>query len=161
MNQLRACLAVSSALLLAALCGPLSAPPAHAQDAQPSAPPPGRALLYIFRSDREPTNALVPVAVNAELASYLENDTYIAVTVGPGKTFVRSGERVLGWLEFEAAADRTYYVLVQAVHGVNLVQTDISLVTEADGRSALARSRFVPIAPPSPPPGAPPGAPAG
>lgn len=152
MNQLRACLAMSGALVVAALCGPL---PALAQDTQPTAPPAGKALLYIFRLDAEPSSALVPVAVNAEIASYLENDTYIAVSVDPGKTFVRSGDRVLGWLEFEAAADQTYYVMVRAVHGVNLVQTDINLVSEADGRRVLAQSRYVPVAP-LPPRSAPP-----
>jgi hypothetical protein len=151
MNQLRVCLGVSGVLLLAALFGPLSAPSAQAQDAQPTAPPPGRALLYIFRLDAEPSNTLVPLAVNAEVAGYLENDTFIAVPVNPGKTFVRSGDRVLGWLSLETAADQTYYVMVRAVHGMNLVQTDINLVSEADGRRVLAQSRYVPAAPPPPP----------
>ena len=148
MNQLRPCVTAIGALLLAVFfAGPLSAPPAHAQDAQPVAPPAGNALLHIYRSDRQPSDALVPVSVNAELVGYLENGTSIAVVVHPGKTFLRSGDRVLSTLSFEAAADRTYFVRIQAVHGQTLVHTDISLVDEPQGRSELAQSRFISLAP--------------
>jgi hypothetical protein len=147
MNQLRACLAVSGALLLAVLFGPLSASPAHAQeDAQRTTPPPGKALLFIFRSDREPRAAQVPVAVNAVHVGDLENDTFLPVTVDPGKTFLRSGDRVLTMFSFETAADQTYFVWVEAVHGLTLVQTEMRPVSEADGRRSLAQSRVVPFA---------------
>jgi len=159
MNQVRPCAAAIGAFLLAVFfLGPLSAPPAHAQDAQPAAPPPGKALLYIFRSDREPRDALVPLAVNAEQAGYLENGTFIALAVNPGKTFLRSGDRVLATFSFEAAADQTYFVRVQVVHGVTLTQTDINLVGEAEGRNALAQSRFIPLAPSAGPAAPPPAA---
>src|SRR2546427_9310440 len=96
MNQFRPRVAALGAFVLAAhLLSPLSAQYAHAQEAAPSAPPPGKALLYIFRSDLQPSDALVPVSVNAETAGYLENSTFIAAIVNPGKTFLRSGDRVL------------------------------------------------------------------
>src|SRR5215467_11766212 len=124
MSQLRSRVAAVGAFMLAAyLLGPLSAPYARAQDA-PSAAPPGKALLQIFRSDRQPSDALVPVSVNADIAGYLENDTFISVAVNPGRTFLRSGDRVLATLAFEAAADQIYYVRIRAVHGVTLVQTE-------------------------------------
>jgi len=143
MNQLRAGFAVSGALLLAVLFSPLSVPPAHAQEGAPRiTPPPGRALLFIFRSDREPRAAQVPVAVNAVHVGELENGTFLPVTVEPGRTFLRSGDRVLGMLSFETAADRTYFVWVEAVHGMTLVQTDMHLVSEDEGRRSLEQSRF-------------------
>src|SRR5712671_6574019 len=92
MNQLRAGFAVSGALLLGVLLGPLSAPPVHAQeDAQRATPPPGKALLFIFRSDREPRAAQVPIAVNAVHVGDLEDGTFLSVSVDPGRTFLRSG----------------------------------------------------------------------
>jgi hypothetical protein len=143
MNPLRACFAVSGALLLGVLLGPLSAPPAHAQaDALQVTPPPGKALLFIFRSEYEPRAALVPVAVNAVHVGELENGTFLPVTVDPGKTFLRTGDRVLGMLSFEAAADQNYFVWIEAVHGITLLHTDIHLVGEAEGRRSLEQSRL-------------------
>ena len=107
MNQLRAGFAVSGALLLGVLLGPLCAPPVNAQeDAQRATPPPGKALLFIFRSDREPRAAQVPVAVNAVHVGDLEDGTFLTVSVDPGKTFLRSGDRVLALLSFQTAPDR-------------------------------------------------------
>jgi len=151
MNQLRAVFAVGAALLLAVLCGALASPGAYAQGAQLSSPPPGKALLHIVRSDTEPRDALVPVVVNTELVGYLENGSFTSAAVNPGKVFVRTGEQVIASFELEAAADRTYYLRVQAVHGMTAVQTDISLMNDAQGRDALAQARFVPPAPPAPP----------
>jgi opacity protein-like surface antigen len=151
MNQLRAVFAVGAALLLAVLCGPLASPGAYAQGAQPTAPPPGKALLQIVRRDTEPREALVPVIVNTELVGYLENGGFTSVAVNPGRVFVRTGEQVIGSFELEAAADRTYYLRVQAVHGTTVVQTDITQLDDAQGRDAVAQARFVPPAPPAPP----------
>src|SRR5882762_10394213 len=157
MNQLRAGFAVSGALLLGVLLGPLSAPPVHAQeDARRATPPPGKALLFIFRSDREPRAAQVPIAVNAVHVGDLEDGTFLSVSVDPGRTFLRSGDRVLAMLGFQTAPDQTYFVWVEAFHGLTLVQTEIRLVSEEEGRRALAQSRAVtpaegrviPLAPP-------------
>jgi opacity protein-like surface antigen len=157
MNQLRAGFAVSGAFLLGVLLGPLTAPSVHAQDAQRATPPPGKALLSIFRSDREPRAAQVPIAVNAVHVGDLEDGTFLSVSVDPGRTFLRSGDRVLGTLEFQTAPDQTYFVWVEAVHGLSLVQTEMRLVSEEEGRRALERTRAVtpadggviPLAPPS------------
>jgi len=156
MNQLRAGFAVSAALLLGVLLGALSAPPVHAQDAQRTTPPSGKALLFIFRSDREPRAAQVPVAVNAVHVGDLEDGTFLSVSVDPGRTFLRSGDRVLAMLGFQTAPDQTYFVWVEAVHGLTVVQTEMRLVSEDEGRRALAQSRAVtpaegrviPLAPP-------------
>ena len=156
MNQLRAVFAVSAALLLGVLLGTLSAPPVHAQDAQRATPPSGKALLFIFRSDREPRGAQVPIAVNAVHVGDLEDGTFLSVSVDPGRTFLRSGDRVLAMLGFQTAPDQTYFVWVEAVHGLTLVQTEMRLVSEEEGRRALAQSRavtpaqdrIIPLAPP-------------
>jgi hypothetical protein len=68
------------------------------------------------------------------------------VSVDPGKTFLRSGDRVLALLSFQTAPDQTYFVWLEAVHGLTLVQTEMRLVSEEEGRRALAQSRSVTLA---------------
>jgi hypothetical protein len=151
MNRLRAGMSASGVLLLVALCGPFSAPPAHAQgDPRRAAPPPGKALVFIFRSDREPRDAPVPVLVNAEPAGELANGAFLVATVVPGRTFLRAGDRVLSSLRFEAAADQSYFVRLEAVHGMTVVHTEMSLVSEAEGRSALEQSSVAVTMPAAP-----------
>ena len=143
--KLRACLAVSGALLH---IGVFSAPPAHAQgDAHLATPPPGRALVFVFRSEREPVAAQVPVSVNAEAVGQLANGTFLVATVTPGRTFVRTGDRVLSAVALQAEPNRSYFVSVEAVSGVRPVRTETRLAGEAEGRLSVAQSRFVGAAP--------------
>src|SRR5258708_36127353 len=59
-------------------------------------------------------------------------------------------------LGFQTAPNQTYFVWVEAVHGLTLVHTEMRLVSEDEGRRALAQSRAVtpaesrviPLAPP-------------
>lgn len=134
MNKLRACLAVSGALLLIGVFSQS----AHAQGDARVTPPPGRALVFVFRSDREAGAAQVPVTVNAEAVGQLANGTFLVATVNPGRTFVRTGDRVLSAVAFQAEPNRSYFVRVEAVS----VRTETRLVGEAEGRSSLAQSRL-------------------
>jgi opacity protein-like surface antigen len=146
MNKLRAALAVSGALLLIGL---LSAPAVHAQtDQRQAKPPPGKALVFVFRRERESVDAPVPVSVNAEAAGQLANGTFLVATVAPGKTFVRSGDRVLSAVAFQAEPNRSYFVRVEAVSGTKPVRTDTRLAPEAEGRKAVAQSQLA-AAPPA------------
>jgi opacity protein-like surface antigen len=146
MKELRACLPVSGIFLLAALFG--AAPPVHAQgDASRATPPPGKALVFVFRSDRQPVAARVPVLVNLVRIGELTNGTFAVATVNPGRTFLRIGEQALAVFTLEAVANRSYFVRVGAVSGVRPVRTEVRLVNETDGRRALAQSRLVGAAP--------------
>ncbi len=149
MNRLRAGMSAGGVLL--ALCGPFSAPPAHAQeDPRRAILPSGKALVIVFRSDREPRAALVPVVVNAQPAGDLADGTFLAAAVDPGRTFLRAGDRVLTSLRFEAAAGQSYFVHLEAVHGITVVQAEMRLVSEAEGRNSLAQSRWAGAAPAAP-----------
>ena len=148
MNQLCACRSLTGALLLTALCGLFSGLPAHAQeDFRRAVPPPGKALVFVFRVDREPLAAQVPVIVNKELVGELANGTFVAATVSPGPTQLRIGQRLVSTLSFVATADQSYFVRVEAIAGQTLVRTVASPVSEPEGRRALAQSRFVGVAP--------------
>lgn len=156
MNQLCAYRSVGGALLLSALCSLFSTPLAHAEDgARHATPPSGKALVSVFRIDRDPLTAQVPVIVNTALVGELAHGTFITATVSPGNTYLRIGDRVLSTLSFVAAANQSYFVRVAAIYGQSLVRTEAYLVSETEGRRALAQSRFVGVAPavvaPAPP----------
>jgi opacity protein-like surface antigen len=161
MNQLRACLAVSGAFLLAALFG--TAPPVHAQqDAWRATPPPGKTLMFVFRSEREPVAARVPVFVNSVRVGELANGSFVIATVNPGRIFLRLGEQSAPTYAFEGVANQSYFARVAALAGVQPVRTEVRLVREAEARPALAQSRFLGAAtvaagaPQAPAPAAPP-----
>ena len=145
MNELRAFLSVSGVFLLAALFG--AAPPVHAQGASRATPPPGKALVFVFRSDRQPVAAQVPVLVNLVRMGDLANGTFAVATVNPGRTFLRIGEQAVAVFTLEAGANRSYFVRIEAVSSVRPVRTEVRLVSEVDGRSSLAQSRLVGAAP--------------
>jgi opacity protein-like surface antigen len=148
MNQLCASRSMSGALLLTALCCLVSALPARAQeDARRATPPPGKALVFVYRNDRVPLAAQVPVVVNTDLLGELANGTFVTATVSPGNTYLRIGDRVLSTLYFVAAANQRYFVRVEATYGLSLVRTEVQLVSETEGRSTLEQSRFVGGAP--------------
>jgi opacity protein-like surface antigen len=148
MNPLCACRVLSGALLLTALCGLFSALPAHAQDdLRRAVPPPGKALVFVFRVDREPLAAQVPVIVNKDLIGELANGTFVAETVSPGPTQLRIGQRLVSTLSFVATANQSYFVRVEAIAGQTLVRTVASPVSEPEGRRSLAQSRFIGVAP--------------
>ena len=148
MNQLCASRSMSGALLLTVLCGLFSAQPAHAQeDARRATPPPGRALVFVFRNDGVPLAAQVPVVVNTELLGELANGTFVMATISPGNTYLSIGDRVLSTLYFVAAANQSYFVRIEATYGLALVRTDVQFVNEAEGRRSLEQSRFVGGAP--------------
>src|SRR6266581_4784709 len=161
MNELRAFLSVSGVFLLAALFG--AAPPVHAQGASRATPPPGKALVFVFRSDRQPVAAQVPVLVNLVRMGDLANGTFAVGTVNPGRTFLRIGEQAVAVFTLEAGANRSYFVRIEAVSSVRPVRTEVRLVSEVDGRRSIAQSRPVGTAPaiaaapraqPPPPPAA-------
>ncbi len=146
MNELRACLSVSGVFLLAALFG--TAPPVQAQqDASRATPPPGKTLVFVFRSDRQPVAAQVPVFVNLVRIGDLADGTFAVATVNPGRTFLRIGDQALAVFTLEAGANRSYFVRIEAVSGVRPVRTEVRLVSEIDGRRSIAQSRPVGTAP--------------
>src|SRR5438876_11201324 len=148
MNELRAGLSVSGAFLLAALLG--AAPPVRAQeDASRATPPPGKALVFVFRSERETVAALVPVFVNLARVGNLANGTFAVATVSPGRTFLRVGDQAVATYTLEVAANQSYFVRVEAVPGVRPVQTEVRIVSEVEGRRFLAQMRPVGAAPPA------------
>jgi hypothetical protein len=134
MNRLRASLLQGSILALAAACGL----DAHAQVASP---PPGKALIVLYRSDKQPVSARVPVIANVDRLGDLGNGEFINAVVNPGRTFLRVGDRILTTLAIQTSVNQRYYVLVEAVPGMTPVRVEMREMTEAAARRTLAQSR--------------------
>ena len=160
MNRLRASLLQGSILALAAACGP------DAQ-AQVASPPPGKALVVLYRSDKQPVAARVPVIANADRLGDLGNGEFVNAVVNPGRTFLRVGDRILTTLAIQTSANQTSYVLIEAVPGLTPVRVEMREMNEASARRILAKSHpaaagaaaavppRAPVAPAAPAPRAP------
>ena len=139
---------MGTAVVLAVLFAPVVA---RAQaDMSLAVPPPGKALVFVFRSDRQAVAGSLPVLVNAQPAGALANGTYLVASVDPGRTFLRVGDRVITSLNLVAASRQSYFVSVGAVPGLSPLRGELRQVSEADGRRALAQSRFVGAGAPPP-----------
>jgi len=144
MLSMRVSQMLSGAVLFGVLSGLLSAPAAHAADDESRAtPPPGKGLVFVFRSERSPVSETVPVSVNNQAIGDLANGTFATATVTPGTVFVRAGDRVLTSLTLDIQADKSYFVWVEAVPGVLPVRSELRLVSESAGRRSLEQSRYV------------------
>lgn len=143
MNRFHASLPQGAVLALVALCGL----PCTAQ-AQGANPLPGKALVILYRADKQPVAAKVPVTANADRLGALGNGEYVSAQVTPGRTFLRAGDRVLATLAIQTSANQRYYVLVDAIPGTNPVRVEMRQVSETlaqrsiqQGRAAAAPSR--------------------
>jgi len=100
-------------------------------------PGPGQALIVLFRGEREPVAAEVPVAINGKAAGKLDPQGFVLRSVTPGTVTLRAGDQVRTTLVIEAAANQSYFVWVEAVPGPPPVRAEMRLVSEAAGRRAL------------------------
>lgn len=148
MNQLCACRSMRGILILVltALCGVFSVPPAHAEeDARRATPPPGKALVFVSRVDRVPVAAQVPVIMNSVLVGELANGTFVAATVGPGKNYLRIGDGAPSTLD--VAPNQSYFLQIRATGQPPSVRTEMTVLNETEGRRLLAQSRSAGVAP--------------
>ena len=136
MNRLCASLLQVGILALAAACG-------FAQEAQAqiATPPPGKALVVLYRNDKQPVAGRAPVVVNADRLGDLGNGEYINAVVNPGRTFLRVGDRVLTTLALQTSANQTSFVLVEAVPGQTPLRVEMRETNQAAAQRVLAQSR--------------------
>jgi opacity protein-like surface antigen len=139
MIKVRGGVFVGLGILYAATYSLLCSPPVLAQGVAPA----GKAAVFIYRSDRTPVQAPVPLTVNAERAGNLANGTFIVAIVPPGKVFLRAGDRILSSLSLQASANRNYFVRLEATSALLPVRTQMRQVSESAARGPLRESRFV------------------
>lgn len=137
MIRLRVSLLHGSILALAA-CGLACAAGAQAQAPRP---PAGKALVVMYRADKQPVAARVPVVANADRLGSIGSGEYVNAVVNPGRTFLRVGDKILTTLAIQTSANQTSYVLIEAVPGLSPVRVEMREMTEASARRVLAQSR--------------------
>ncbi|HEY7679912.1 MAG TPA: FecR domain-containing protein, partial [Terriglobia bacterium] len=103
--------------------------------------------IFVFRVDRVPVAAQIPVIVNRESIGELANGTFVTATISPGTTELRIGQRLVRTLTLTAKASQSYFVRVQALGSQIPVQIDTQSVSESEGRRVIAQSRHVGVAP--------------
>src|SRR5262252_1657209 len=103
MNRLRASL-LQAVLALVAVSGIQFAGDAQAQAASP---PPGKALVILYRADRQPVAGKVPIIANADRLGEMGNREFVNAVVNPGRTFLRAGDRILTTLSLQTSANQT------------------------------------------------------
>jgi hypothetical protein len=83
----------------------------------------------------------VPVIANADRLGDIGNGEFVNAVVNPGRTFLRVGDRILTTLAIQTNANRTSYVLIEAVPGLAPVRVEMREMTQAAASRALAQSR--------------------
>jgi len=100
-------------------------------------PQPGRALIILFRGEREPVDASIPVTMGSQRVGNLDKNGFVIRSVSPGTVLVGTGEQIRTTLAIEVAAGQSYFLWVEALAGPAPVRTEMRLVSEAAGRRAL------------------------
>ncbi|KPK68905.1 MAG: hypothetical protein AMJ84_10395 [Acidithiobacillales bacterium SM23_46] len=100
-------------------------------------PSPGMALVILFRGEREPVSATVPVSINGKRVGQLDLQGFVIQSVAPGTVMLNTGDQIRTSLAIEVAANQSYFIWVEAVPGSLPVRTEMRLVSEAAGRRAL------------------------
>lgn len=119
--------------------------------AKNAAPPAGRALIYIVRSDNPPTEHIVPVSLDGNKIGETAGGTFLLVTVAPGTHHLASGVKSIALLEINCAAGKTYFVSQKALRGFSPVAVELAIMNSIQGRKLVNQSRLM-GKPPAPAP---------
>lgn len=116
-------------ILSAAMLGPalaLTGCAARGPRYEPRDPPPGQALVYIYRVHRaqRPIDLAPMVLVNDQEIGGLSEEGYLATSVAPGETVVRTAHRPYAWpkgapvhwVRLEAIAGQVHFVQFTITH---------------------------------------------
>lgn len=138
--------------LLAFLILQCLALPAHAKvgfanieedkKAKSALPPKGRALIYIIRSDRPPTEHILPVSVDGKKIGETAGGTFLLATVTPGMHHLASGVKSISLLDINCVAGKTYFVSQKALRGFSPVIIELSVMSPVQGRKLVNQSRL-------------------
>jgi len=124
-------LVILSMLLSACASVPVASPEMDMK-MKSMAPPPGKALLYVYRNAVfAGSSVLFKIIVDGNTAGTLAERTYLAVLLEPGKHRVHDGNPQ-NLLPLNIEAGKTYYVKVSAVSNPSSVREDNARKAMAD-----------------------------
>jgi hypothetical protein len=105
-------------LLIQAHAGTGVASPVDDKQAKQATPPAGSALIYIFRNEDPPVEAVVPVVLDGQRIGETGPRTFLLATVAPGTHYLVSGDKVIASLSVECIVGQTYFISQKALGGV-------------------------------------------
>lgn len=132
--------------LLALLSACASVPLAtEAEDAaaRRALPPPGKALIYVYRNETMGAAVKIPVTLNGKVAGDTASKTYFMWTVDPGTHEIGSLSETNQKLSLKCEAGKTYYVWQEMKMGTWSANTKLNQVDEATGRAAVKDCKLI------------------
>ena len=130
-------------LALQAHAGVGFASPEEDKKAKNATPPPGRALIYIVRSDNPPTEHILPVSLDGKKIGETAGGTFLLVTVAPGTHYLASGVKSISLLDINCAAGKTYFISQKALRGFSPVMIELAVLSPVQGRKLVGQNRLV------------------
>ena len=118
------------------------ASPEEDRKAKNASPSPGRALIYIVRSERPPTEHILPVSLDGNKIGQTTGATFLMVSVAPGTHHLASGVKSISLLDINCAAGKTYFVSQKALLGFSPVMIELTIVSPLQGRKLVNQSRL-------------------
>ena len=118
------------------------ASPEEDKKSKQASPPPGRALIYIVRSDSPPSEHILPVSIYGNKIGETASGTFLLATVTPGVHHLASGVKSISLLDVNCAAGKTYFVSQKALRGFSPVVIELAVVSPVQGRKLVNQSRL-------------------
>jgi hypothetical protein len=125
-------------LLLGACASVPMAPPEEDARAKQAAPPPGKAQIFVYRSETLGGAHRLAVKLDGRAAGQTAPKTYFRFVASPGSHTLHSeGEGGGSTLTLNCAAGKSYYVWQEIKMGFIGPSTKLQQVDEATGRAAV------------------------
>jgi opacity protein-like surface antigen len=124
----------------------------NAHAAKQASPPPGQALIYIFRDEDPVAEATVPVMLDGHRIGETGPRTFLLATVTPGMHYLISGDKIIATLRLQCEPGETYFISQRALVGVYPVRTQLDIVDDAVGRKAIEQIQLAAAGPTAPSP---------
>ena len=111
--------------------------PKQDRQAKQASPPPGQALIYIFRSEDPAAEAAVPVMLDGRRIGETGPRTFLLATVDAGMHYLISGDKIIAMLRLQCEPGQTYFISQRALIGVYPVRAELDVVDPIVGRKAI------------------------
>lgn len=127
---------------LLASCAPLS--PRHTQEVRIEGTP-GKAVVYLVRSDPDLSYLTAPVVVNDHMIGSTHAGTYFRLELPPGRHVIRGYASDNGTISLDLQPDRVYFVeqKVAGSYRVTNPESFFSVIDERRARAVLAGAERV------------------
>lgn len=107
-----------------------------------SAPPAGKAGLYIYRNETMGAAIRMNVAVDGQPIGQTAANTFLYKEVAPGKRTITSTAENTDTLEVDAKPGMLYYIWQEVKMGIIGARSKLQLVDEAKGKKGVLETKL-------------------